>query len=48
VREEGGVDLGGTLLPLACRAWLQTAWKPVGFQAGKQVGFLADEGEASG
>jgi hypothetical protein len=46
--EERGIDLGGTLLLLACWAWLKTAWKLIGFQAGKQVGFLAGEGEARG
>jgi hypothetical protein len=38
--EECGVDLGGTLLLFACWAWLKTIWK--------LIGFLADEGEASG
>jgi hypothetical protein len=46
--EECGVDLGGTLLLLACWAWLKTAWKLIGFHLGKQIGFLTDEGEASG
>jgi hypothetical protein len=36
------------IFPLACWAWLKTVWKLIGFQTGKQIGFLADEGEASG
>jgi hypothetical protein len=36
------------IFPLACWAWLKTVWKLIGFQTEKQIGFLTDEGEASG